>query len=82
MRGGERLTDEGLKQTCSGSFKNITHKALPGRKKGRKGEDKMEEKREQSCLVLLKRVVGGGGAGPPLGSYMCLSDPTLKSPTS
>lgn len=59
----------------------LSTKGLPGRKQGRKGEDKMEEKREESCLVLLKRVVVGE-AGPPLGSYMCLSDPTLKSPTS
>lgn len=31
-----------------------------------------------------KTGVGGGcwGAGPPLGSYMCLSGPTLKIPTT
>lgn len=56
----------------------LSTKGLPGRKEG---EDKMEEKREQNCLVLLKRVVVGE-AGLPLGFYMCLSDPTLKIPTS
>lgn len=77
-RGGESMTDEGLKKTC---FKNIIHKGFIWKEARKEGEDKMEEKREQSCLVLFKRVVVGE-ADPPLGSYLCLSDPTLKTPTS
>lgn len=61
MRWRESLTDGGLKQTCSGSFKNIIHKGFTWKEAREEGGRQDGGKKRTELLSSLKKSYGRGG---------------------